>query len=126
MTVCPAQGCVCSYRQRHGTALSHTWGASSAARVWCLCFFFFQAEDGIRDLTVTGVQTCALPISKRQVKDRCTTETPCTFDAKAHEGNWHVRVQFTKRNSPRDKAYSYPGGHAIFVEIGRASCRERV
>src|SRR5688572_32878765 len=27
-----------------------------------MCFFFFQAEDGIRDLTVTGVQTCALPI----------------------------------------------------------------
>src|SRR2546421_5305438 len=26
------------------------------------CFFFFQAEDGIRDLIVTGVQTCALPI----------------------------------------------------------------
>src|SRR2546430_661621 len=25
-------------------------------------YFFFQAEDGIRDLTVTGVQTCALPI----------------------------------------------------------------
>src|SRR2546427_8518466 len=29
-------------------------------------FFFFQAEDGIRDLTVTGVQTCALPISLRR------------------------------------------------------------
>src|SRR2546430_11224913 len=29
-------------------------------------FFFFQAEDGIRDLTVTGVQTCALPISRRR------------------------------------------------------------
>src|SRR6266536_4850553 len=28
-----------------------------------LCFFFFQAEDGIRDPLVTGVQTCALPIS---------------------------------------------------------------
>src|SRR6266702_6368941 len=27
------------------------------------CFFFFQAEDGIRDGHVTGVQTCALPIS---------------------------------------------------------------
>src|SRR5437879_13789495 len=26
------------------------------------CFFFFQAEDGIRDTSVTGVQTCALPI----------------------------------------------------------------
>src|SRR2546430_9326512 len=30
-------------------------------------FFFFQAEDGIRDLTVTGVQTCALPISMEVV-----------------------------------------------------------
>src|SRR5256886_12486457 len=29
----------------------------------CRPVFFFQAEDGIRDLTVTGVQTCALPIS---------------------------------------------------------------
>src|SRR6266496_6294228 len=28
-----------------------------------MLFFFFQAEDGIRDLYVTGVQTCALPIS---------------------------------------------------------------
>src|SRR3712207_7534953 len=34
--------------------------------MWCvilLLFFFFQAEDGIRDIGVTGVQTCALPIS---------------------------------------------------------------
>jgi len=32
-----------------------------------LCFFFFfQAEDGIRDIGVTGVQTCALPISLLQ------------------------------------------------------------
>ena len=31
--------------------------------VWSvLVFFFFQAEDGIRDWSVTGVQTCALPI----------------------------------------------------------------
>src|SRR5262249_56479252 len=29
-----------------------------------VCIFFFQAEDGIRDWSVTGVQTCALPISK--------------------------------------------------------------
>src|SRR3989475_13162075 len=32
------------------------------------CVFFFQAEDGIRDLTVTGVQTCALPISHHDRK----------------------------------------------------------
>src|SRR6266403_5997269 len=31
-------------------------------------FFFFQAEDGIRDLYVTGVQTCALPISIQEFK----------------------------------------------------------
>src|SRR5437763_16885025 len=34
-----------------------------SAYVFCLSFFFFQAEDGIRDTSVTGVQTCALPIS---------------------------------------------------------------
>src|SRR2546430_16454067 len=33
-------------------------------------FFFFQAEDGIRDLTVTGVQTCALPIFAAAQRDR--------------------------------------------------------
>src|SRR5256886_10627335 len=37
------------------------WGRSR----YYYCVFFFQAEDGIRDLTVTGVQTCALPISYR-------------------------------------------------------------
>src|SRR5438445_9100297 len=31
--------------------------------LWFFFFFFFQAEDGIRDIGVTGVQTCALPIS---------------------------------------------------------------
>src|ERR1022692_3213802 len=34
----------------------------------CVCFCFFQAEDGIRDYKVTGVQTCALPIY-----DKCHT-----------------------------------------------------
>src|SRR2546430_9280530 len=33
-------------------------------------FFFFQAEDGIRDLTVTGVQTCALPIYPESPRER--------------------------------------------------------
>src|SRR6266545_7153545 len=33
--------------------------------VFFIFFFFFQAEDGIRDKLVTGVQTCALPISAR-------------------------------------------------------------
>src|SRR5437764_4485098 len=49
---------------------------------WCgcscyFCFFFFQAEDGIRDTSVTGVQTCALPIFARAVSDRvCPGDQP--------------------------------------------------
>src|SRR5256886_5779915 len=41
----------------------------SRSRRWvevCIFGFFFQAEDGIRDLTVTGVQTCALPILMKE------------------------------------------------------------
>src|SRR5258707_278556 len=34
-----------------------------------MIFFFFQAEDGIRDIGVTGVQTCALPISVDMIDD---------------------------------------------------------
>src|SRR6266850_6719733 len=37
-----------------------------------MCFFFFQAEDGIRDYKVTGVQTCALPISRRSCRCSAT------------------------------------------------------
>src|SRR5260370_5083451 len=40
--------------------LRPSWTVESLFRL----FFFFQAEDGIRDSSVTGVQTCALPISK--------------------------------------------------------------
>src|SRR5256886_8752133 len=53
-----------------------------ATRSWesYKCFFFFQAEDGIRDLTVTGVQTCALPIS-------CNTSATGKFSGSARFGN---------------------------------------
>src|SRR5688572_3740596 len=47
-------------------------------------FFFFQAEDGIRDLTVTGVQTCALPIIQgtefdATATDNCTANPTLTY-----------------------------------------------
>src|SRR5439155_1985460 len=42
-----------------------------------LFFFFFQAEDGIRDGHVTGVQTCALPIwADAYSMERCTQQPP--------------------------------------------------
>src|SRR5690606_40470634 len=37
---------------------------SMSMTTFCCIFFFFQAEDGIRGFHVTGVQTCALPISQ--------------------------------------------------------------
>src|SRR5437867_13315531 len=43
-----------------------------------LFFFFFQAEDGIRDRTVTGVQTCALPISPPGCRDRSHRPPSCS------------------------------------------------
>src|SRR2546421_4201537 len=55
--------------------LFHSWFCNS----WIFFFFFFQAEDGIRDLIVTGVQTCALPIwfsrssASRRAGDQLTT-----------------------------------------------------
>src|SRR5256885_3405092 len=38
------------------------WGIITTSYALSIFFFFFQAEDGIRDYKVTGVQTCALPI----------------------------------------------------------------
>src|SRR5699024_12008828 len=43
-------------------------GTSAILSVMSIFSFFFQAEDGIRDRNVTGVQTCALPILKQQKK----------------------------------------------------------
>src|SRR5205085_3411567 len=73
-------------------------------------FFFFQAEDGIRDLTVTGVQTCALPISTGVGK----TEQ----ELRQRLG----QLGLADAGRPEEEQ------HAIRAveEIGRASCRERV
>src|SRR5689334_24125347 len=82
--------------------------------VWS--FFFFQAEDGIRDGTVTGVQTCALPISAPAVAERRPMPEP---EVLANGGD----------DAPPQRAPS--GETAPLVqqaqdrEIGRASCRER-
>lgn len=57
----------------------------------------------------------AIEAAKRQVKGKCTAETPCKFTATAERDKWTVRVEFTKRSSPQEKAVPYPGGHAIFI-----------
>src|SRR2546422_4717364 len=54
----------------------HSFGVGASSVLICglsyttFLFFFFQAEDGIRDVAVTGVQTCALPISRSSERTR--------------------------------------------------------
>src|SRR5256885_13232594 len=87
-------------------------------------FFFFQAEDGIRDYKVTGVQTCALPISPYigMIASSATAwgdSRPQAFD-KAHPATGDCNGCHT--TSPTF-ATNQSGSAA---KIGRASCRERV
>src|SRR2546430_7505628 len=63
-----------------------------------IIFFFFQAEDGIRDLTVTGVQTCALPISPRFVRAKTTFQS-LTFDPA--EGYFETMSTFRRHDKPK-------------------------
>src|SRR2546429_3415322 len=88
-------------------------------------FFFFQAEDGIRDVAVTGVQTCALPIlaatgegaemTKPEIpmpKECRMTENSNPFPGADPFSEFGFRISF--------------GIRPLAFEIGRASCRERV
>src|SRR5260370_8024226 len=68
-----------------------------------LSFFFFQAEDGIRDSSVTGVQTCALPISsRRRLWDRSTTP---------HRARGHREPLATGFALARKESTSHLGSH---------------
>jgi hypothetical protein len=57
----------------------------------------------------------AIDAARKQVKHKCTDETPCTFTATQEGTRWQVRVEFTRRATPEAKPMPYKGGHAIFV-----------
>src|SRR5437763_14609158 len=59
-------------------------------------FFFFQAEDGIRDTSVTGVQTCALPISVRRADPDRPLDAPGN-----HAVSWDELVHLTQTDLAR-------------------------
>src|SRR5437764_6047577 len=63
-------------------------------------FFFFQAEDGIRDTSVTGVQTCALPIFARIFRDSGVQRSTSNFRAGAP---WHLGTAPGARLCPKDQ-----------------------
>src|SRR2546422_3991995 len=57
---------------------------------YVLFFFFFQAEDGIRDVAVTGVQTCALPISTER-EQTTQNRLPAAEEGSRTDHNAEVR-----------------------------------
>src|SRR5206468_5310609 len=85
-------------------------------------FFFFQAEDGIRDLIVTGVQTCALPISAPPSQTRYTAVPVALIGLL--EG-WPAGVLAAALPAVY-RVWLGGAGAPAGVQIGRASCRERV
>src|SRR5205809_3976298 len=54
--------------------------------IYFFFFFFFQAEDGIRDVAVTGVQTCALPISIFPNLETFLEGTPSQLSIQLNQG----------------------------------------
>src|SRR2546430_6580022 len=87
-------------------------------------FFFFQAEDGIRDLTVTGVQTCALPIWLATRGSGTSPSGPRTIRTTMPRTPGRACITWpSSACRPRRKGSSWARTRA---EIGRASCRERV
>src|SRR5207244_7262405 len=83
-------------------------------------FFFFQAEDGIRDDLVTGVQTCALPICVRLAKERHPALVLTDIQLPGING---ITALGQLRADPTTRAI--PVIAVTASEIGRASCRER-
>src|SRR5205085_3654172 len=89
--------------------------------------FFFQAEDGIRDLTVTGVQTCALPICRFLLQLCCRRFGCSRLDEKAVIGAAVYAVDVWFSFLPyNNTSQQLLGLDCPKRKIGRASCRERV
>src|SRR5262249_58586732 len=92
------------------------------SRCMLLDFFFFQAEDGIRDWSVTGVQTCALPIwlgdrkrPRRGSVDPAHSEWRIAPDPPTAWESWH---------SPRRPGRSRPEPRSEERRVGK-ECRSR-
>src|SRR3712207_8108544 len=91
--------------------------------------FFFQAEDGIRDIGVTGVQTCALPISP-------TTFAQNDILRQRPWATWFhdsqiCPIAFSDISTllyakQRGRMMAHQRNKLFYRKIGRASCRERV
>src|SRR2546429_9116344 len=84
-----------------------------------VCFFFFQAEDGIRDVAVTGVQTCALPIYVFSSAQRPPIFSGC-FGAAPASQCWLKRSEERRVGKSVDL-----GGRRIIKKKKKKKLRER-
>src|SRR5690606_40294764 len=93
-------------------------------------FFFFQAEDGIRDFHVTGVQTCALPIFGRLLLSPSVGAHALEGPGfRVEDDGPEALVGLVSLPSPRPPGLPETPervGAGCRLEIGRASCRESV
>src|SRR2546429_8739841 len=104
-------------------------------------FFFFQAKDGIRVVAVTGVQTCALPItaplrSRFGIVHRLDFYEPEDLLIIIHRSAKILNIEMDEgggeeiarrcRGTPRIANRLLRRSRDFAEEIGRASCRERV
>src|SRR2546425_8540824 len=91
-------------------------GSGHATR---LSFFFFQAEDGIRDKLVTGVQTCALPISHEAAEHAADEDRP----AVGHREEWLEAAEAVERDV-QDVEPAGDEGRSEERRVGK-ECRSR-
>src|SRR5262249_59319448 len=89
--------------------------------------FFLQAEDGIRDWSVTGVQTCALPISISPGTEASGSPLPSTEHSTSRPPENASAITSESCSNALSSAAGMPDSdHTLAIpKIGRASCRER-
>src|SRR2546430_13039039 len=94
-----------SMSEREAARRMHVERMISRSRVAFV--FFFQAEDGIRDLTVTGVQTCALPILCRRNRTRRIgiqiKKPPRRTRRTLKNVKWRIRTKSSKKTTRSSK-----------------------
>src|SRR5256885_5470637 len=92
-----------------------------------LYFFFFQAEDGIRDYKVTGVQTCALPISPRSWKASWRSRPSPGSPATGPRSRWRPTIPTSTLSAPAsvpgDRGYGW-SSRSEERRVGK-ECRSR-
>src|SRR2546422_4456263 len=104
--------------------------ALNASLYWLFYFFFFQAEDGIRDVAVTGVQTCALPISSPESETRPANaeRAGSVSSALAVRSSSHEAITLPRRQtsamSRMLKSYWYSSGLRSGVVSASTACSD--